>query len=151
MAGAAVGTGLAEAVRVSDGCALGLRVPGGLALALRVPDGLVLGVLTVPVGLGEPPDDVVAPGDRFGVAGGDVVQAATDAEATMAANPAAASLTMNPGPEKAERIVMDSSHPRRMAGGRQVPGSDGDKQKTSAYRRFDVLSGHTMACLSLNH
>lgn len=98
VAGAAVGNGPTEGVRVAD----------GRALALRVADGLTLGVLTVAVGLGEMLGDaeVATPGDNFGGAGGDPVQATADAEATMVANPTAVSLALNPVPAVVVCIFM---------------------------------------------
>ena len=86
VAGAAVGIGPAEFVRVAD----------GRALALRVADGVALGVLAVAVGLGEVLDDaeLATPGDNFGsVVSDDPVHATTDAEATTAAKLTAVSLT----------------------------------------------------------
>ena len=108
VAGAAVGDGPAEGVRVAD----------GRARAVRVADGLTLGVLAVAVGLGEMLGDaeVVTPGDNFGgVAGGDPVQATTDAEATMVAKPTAVSLALNPLPAVVVRIFM----------GLLIPAADG--------------------------
>ena len=99
MAGAAVGIGPAEDVCDAD----------GRALALCVADGLTLGVLTVAVELGEMLGDaeVVTPGDSFGsVACGELVQATTDVEATMAAKPTAVSLALNPVPAVVVRIFM---------------------------------------------
>lgn len=98
VAGAAVGKGPAEGVRVADG-----RAP-----ALRVADGLTFGVLTVAVGLGEMLGDaeVATPGDNFGGAGGDPVQATADAEATMVAKPTAVSLALNPVPAVVVCIFM---------------------------------------------
>ena len=104
-------------MRVADGLASALRVADGLAPALRVADGLALGDLTVAVELGELPGDadVLTPGDNVGgVAGGDAVQATTDAEARMVAKPTADSLALNPVRAVAARIFMDSSHPRRI-------------------------------------
>jgi hypothetical protein len=67
--------------------------------------------------------EVVTPGDNFGsVACGDPVQATTDAEATMAAKPTAASLALNRVPAVVVRIFVGSSYLRRMAG-RFVPAS----------------------------
>lgn len=103
VAGAAVGNGPAEGVRVTDG-----RAP-----ALRVADGLTLGVLTVAVGLGKMLGDaeVATPGDNFGGAGGDPVQATADAEATRVAKPTAVSLALNPVPAVVVRIFMELLKP----------------------------------------
>ncbi len=60
--------------------------------------------------------EVVTPGDNFGgVAGGDPVQATTDAEATMVAKPTAVSLALNPLPAVVVRIFM----------GLLIPAADG--------------------------
>lgn len=99
VAGAAVGMRQAEGVRVAD----------GRTLALRVADGRAVGVLSVPVGLGEVLGDaeVVTPGDNFGNVGcGDPVQATTAADASRAAKLAAVSLALNPGPAVVARLLM---------------------------------------------
>ncbi len=119
VAGAAVGNGPTERVRVGEG-----RAP-----ALLVADGLTLGVLPVAVGLGEVFGDceAVTPGDSFGSVGcGDPVQATTDAEATMAAQPTAASLAMNRAPAVVVRIFMGLLMPA--ADGRSSGSANRDKQ-----------------------
>ena len=119
VAGAVVGNGPAECVRVAEG-----RAP-----ALLVADGLTVGVLLRAVGLGEAFGDCEAltPGDSFGsVTCGDPVQATTDAEATKATQPTAVSLAMNRVPAVVVRIFMGLLMPA--AKGRSSGSANRDKQ-----------------------
>ena len=103
VAGAAVGNGLSEWRGEADGRGVADALAGGLELALRVvaldePLGRMVGVAE-PVTAGE---------NGVGVGEGeDVVQAETDAEATMAkvAQQAAVNLEPRPVPKMVVRIV----------------------------------------------
>ena len=157
-----MGIAPADRVRLADGRALARCVADGRALARCVADRLALGVLDVPVGLGEMVADAeaVAPGDKLGkVAWDDPVQPATAAAASMAAKPAATSLAVDPVPAVLVRIFTGLLIPaaddgpvhtsmtagtgreiavrlaRGCAGGRQLPGSaDGDYGKPPAIK-----------------
>jgi hypothetical protein len=122
VAGAAVGTGLADRLGVADFDAAGLGVAdfdaAGLAVADRLPEGWAVGLALVvgavppvarvgrPVGVAEP----VPPGENVaGVAEGeDPVQAETVAEANMVtvAQPATVNLALSPFPRMVVRILI---------------------------------------------
>ena len=124
VAGATVGNGVAEGVRVGDGRESALRVADGLALG--VADGLARGgadelargvavALCVGEVVGEA--DARAPGDRLGsvAEGVDPEHATINAETAtvMVAKPAAVSLAPSPGPAVVRRIFMGLLMARR--------------------------------------
>jgi hypothetical protein len=132
VAGATVGNGVAEGVRVGDGRESALRVADGLALGVAdglargVADGLARGgadelargvavALCVGEVVGEA--DARAPGDRLGsvAEGVDPEHATINAETAtvMVAKPAAVSLAPSPGPAVVRRIFMGLLMARR--------------------------------------
>ena len=107
VAGAAVGSGLADGLGVADGVADRLGVADGLTLAL----GVV--TLAVPLGKCGVAEPVPAGENVVGVAEGeDAVQAETDAEASMAkvAQPTPVNLALSPVPMMVVRIFMGPPH-----------------------------------------
>ena len=148
VAGATVGNGVAEGVRVGDGRESVLGVADLLGFAdvlgvadellvtdeLRVADELALGfAVAVAAVLGEIVGDAEAlvPGVSFGsvAAGVDPEHATTNAEATMVmlAKPTAVSLAPSPGPAVVRRIFMGLLMPA--ADDEPFPGAQHDRHR----------------------
>jgi len=150
VAGAAVGTGVADGLavarRVADSLALGLAlVLGAVARAVLVDEAVGVAEALVAdedVGTGTEDEGTGTEGEGSVAEGGDVVHAEIAAEASMAAmpQPAAASLELSPVPA----VVRTFTEPP-LAPGRSPENAKGHKGKAHSRQR------HAMACSSLEY